>query len=369
MLTISGCEQEITEIFRTSKTREEVIQLLIKRFKLSYKQAEYIGHLQLNQLTKEGKDDLLAKQEEIKQKLAALKERFTKVDQQIIKDIDLLEKKYSPLAPRRTRLSNYIGYVKVAGGMIQYWDTEELLEILDTWKIENSEVHRYLTTNEFCYLCNDEFITDNIDIDLAKENACTEVFCSPYKLTDTVIIRDGKLFRIKDLVVINEPKSKYAFVGPKCVTISKTGIVQILPTSDIVLRKAISATGNNTDVVHIADGVGDNCIIVHVNETESNVVRIQWVTDGDRLSRSPVGKMKIIGVYATDVTPIINIPKEVLSRTNIYHIELPEGTAYLTPGKMFRIYLNSKKTDLADWSIKKDKDTGMYALVRATTEV
>lgn len=362
LMIINGHGEKITNIFHHAANVQEVVTVLMRQFPLSMTQAEYLSTLRLGQLTRKGKDELVKSHDEVKAKLKDLQRQFSHIDERMIEEVDHLEKKYRGSTPRKTKIADYAGFVKVLDGVIQYWDDAELQELIERWSVDAIEIYPYLKGSNVHYALTPEGIVEDDDAVLPKEMRAETILCATAKLTDTVMLREHKLLRIKGLwrPECNE-HVQVSWVGEHCLTLSKNGKIGIGSSVDIPIRRNLSAMGSSTDVIQVLNCPWSDVIVVHVNGSESNSVRIQRVKDGDRLLRSPVGVTHILGIYPVNQSFIINVPDKILNRVAIKHIIVPELGRAMSSGAAIRLFLNTKKTD-SGATIDKDKTTGLYKL-------
>jgi DNA gyrase/topoisomerase IV subunit A len=112
---------KVTNIVKTSAGDEEAIDKLMKAFAknhLSVLQAKYILTLSLSQLTRYGRDKLLADLDTVNKKIVANTEKFQDVDKIIMDDIVWIKDKYVNKIPRRCILPDYIGCLHMKTGII-----------------------------------------------------------------------------------------------------------------------------------------------------------------------------------------------------------------------------------------------------------
>jgi len=100
LLNIYDHTDEIIDFIKKSKTNSEIIDYLMKKFKLSQIQAESISNMQLKNLSRVSKETLIKSIEDLRNTIKELDEKIFHIDEEIIADLIKIKNKYN--RPRRT---------------------------------------------------------------------------------------------------------------------------------------------------------------------------------------------------------------------------------------------------------------------------
>lgn len=141
LLTIYDHMDEIINFIKNSKSNKEIIDFLIKKYKLSEVQAEAISNMQLKNLSRVSKETLIKTIENLKQTIKELDEKIFHIDDEIIEDLLKIKSKYG--RPRRTVVIDEAeereaqSSIAISNGMVVY--SHNQYAIFDTQSIVNGK--------------------------------------------------------------------------------------------------------------------------------------------------------------------------------------------------------------------------------------
>ena len=131
----------ILEFVKTLKDEKQFVDYLISKYELTPIQANAISNMKIHQLSKTSKEEILSQIEECKAKIAELDLKATKIDEEIIADLEKIKAKYG--RPRRTILTddnsdvNEITSIPMSNGMLLW--THNQYAIFDLNNIINGK--------------------------------------------------------------------------------------------------------------------------------------------------------------------------------------------------------------------------------------
>ena len=102
MLIIYDHMDDIITFIKKAKNKEEIVEHLAKKYKLTDIQADAIAEMKISQLTRVSKDNLIEQIKNMSEKIKELDEQLLTIDDEIMADLDTIGKKYG--RPRRTKL-------------------------------------------------------------------------------------------------------------------------------------------------------------------------------------------------------------------------------------------------------------------------
>lgn len=141
LLTIYDNVDDVINFIKKSNSTKEIIDFLMKKYKLSQVQAEAISNMQLRNLSRVSKTALIESIEKLKQTINELDEKIFHIDDEIIEDLIKIKNKYG--RPRRTLVideaeeSESRTSIPISNGMLMY--SHNQYGIFDTQSIVNSK--------------------------------------------------------------------------------------------------------------------------------------------------------------------------------------------------------------------------------------
>ncbi len=344
-IIIADHTDEVIKIIKESANREASIIPLVKRFKLSEFQAKYLSSLQLHQLTKQGKDDLLKQLNDIKQKIKDLQSSFTSVDEIVIKDIEFIKNKYLKKSDRRTTFDDFIGAVKIGDtGYIQFKSMTELSHIIYNFKNKETEVTLYPKGAYKLVAFKDNSIETDELLDMSKEFSAFDLHVLNYKPKSIVCMKDDAIFRLDEFLIKPIKDMKYASISEHFMFIDTSFKLCQGQYTDIQKRRIVSANGVSSNILCITPFVDDNMVVVHYNTKEPNTIKVERLKVGSTIKRQLMGKTKIIGIFRLNEPVVLNIPDEALSRCAIRHIYIKDWNSFFKDENYVQIFLSRKIT-------------------------
>lgn len=353
---IADHTNKVLKIFKEAENRAATIEPLCKTFHLSQYQAKFLSTLQLHQITHQGKEELLAKVEEIRKKINDLQQQFGRVDETICEQVLKIKEKYGKKSVRRTEFNRFNCALYVVGsGVIQAKDLSELSTLVGRWDARDTEIILYPTTKhkripydkDVAYAgIPSHFISRNYD--LQKEFPCDNYRVIPYYAKHTIVLnkKDKTMFRIPGgEAYTREPHLELYSVNDEFTGLDRSGNVKTIRYTEISKRGNISATGVKSDLIYIGYPVdqGEGLVLITANTKDPNVVTLELVKNGSKYNKLFFGETKFIGLYKLDDAVAFTVSKDVLMRCVIKHIYLKSLRPLMTKNRV-QILLNKKQT-------------------------
>lgn len=338
LVIIADHADEVYKIFRNAETKEDTIPILCKRFKLTLYQAKFISNLTLAQMTHRGRNDLLNDIEKNKQDIKDLQYRFINVDVAMIESIDKIDKKYSPKYPRKCVIPKYIGNVCYRdNGFMQIESMEEVEKILHYFDPELLTINLYDKGS----LVSLGFDSEGF-IDLPKQFKADYV--STFKGTPeytACVTHKGSLL-VEGLACKQGDAEQVVPISNRFIGINKQGYLMRMTVDKKYLRKSINTSPSMPDIIHVSNIDDDDVIVVHVNEKEPNIIRIDRRSGASKLSKIVVGKWHVVGVYKVNKPFVIPVPSNIRNRCSVRHVYVDNASNYVSEGSTLVINLNKK---------------------------
>jgi hypothetical protein len=280
----------------------------------------YIVETPIKILTTSSKLDLQRRKGELEKILNELLASFGRISEEMATEALRIKKKYP--TPRRTKIPNYVGYVRIGGGCIQINNVNEIPAIIEAFPKETLEIYIYdgpyqcrvgetgkLETGYIPKITTGDIYGIKVDLDLSPKS----------DRVITVNIVDGVACCVKGFIP-GLRKEGYFYTTPISKAIRRNGtIVTIDVTNEIALRKTI-CQGRSTDIVHIYPEPKCVHYILALNDSTPNIIVIQRVTpDKAKIAMNPVGSVHL--VHSIDKHCFLNIPAAFLNRSSIRVVE------------------------------------------------
>lgn len=344
LVVIADHADEVYKIFKNAENKEATVPILCKRFKLTNFQAKFIANLTLAQMTARGRNDLLTDIEKNRQAIHDLQITFTKVPDVIINSVQKIDDKYSSKYPRKTAIPQYKGYACYKDtGFMQFESIEELDHFIHDptchFDPELLDFHLYQGDGRLVAMgCGMQDST----IDLPKQMKASGIF--------KVKTRGSKYTAAsspKGTVVINELVGSVngynacVPVGDNFIGITKNGYLLSIDAKSRA-KKSTATDSTLRDVTFASQHELQDVVIVHVNDKEPNIVRIDRRDSPGKLSKIVVGNWKVIGVYRVDKPFMFSVPSETRSRCPIKHLYVDDITKWVKMNNTVTIHLNKK---------------------------
>ena len=344
LIVIADYTDEVLTIFKKAENREATIEPLCTRFKLSETQAKYLASLQMHQITKQGKDELLKELESIKAKINELQTKFTDIDNIIITDVHNIKKKYAPVTKRRLKYPNFIGAIQLPGsGFIQYETLDELAKLEKRWARSEFKIHGYPIGHTGLCIRNDDSTTIDTIIEHPKEFRATDIYAYKNKPKHTIQLGNGQIFRIPDIFFSDENGRRNTPVYDEFLALdAKNKLVQYKAT-DIVKRQSILAEGVKTNIVYVSSCHGEQAVVVFVNESKPNKIIFELVKTGSNMQFPGIGTLYIYGIFKLTDRVVFSIQPRHSFRCSIKHIYIPLLSDVMMGDTRVECFLNTRK--------------------------
>ena len=355
-VVIADHTNKVLRIFKEAENRAATIEPLCKTFRLTQYQAKFLSQLQLHQITHQGKEELIAKSEEVRKKIADLQQQFGRVDETICEQVMKIKEKYGKRCNRRTEYNRFTCALHILGsGVIQAKDLNDLSTLVGRWSSKDIEIILYPTTKHKKIPYDKDVAYANIpyqfttrEYDLQKEFPCDNYRVIPYYAKHTIVLntKDRTMFRIVggDQYTTNPHLLLYP-VNDEFTTIDRSGNVKTVRYTEISKRGNLNAMGVKSDLAYIGYPVdqGEGLVLITGNTKDPNVVTMELINNGSRCSKSFLGNTIYLGMYKLDESLAFTVPQEVIQRCAVRHLYLKSLRNLMTQ-KRVQIYLNRKVT-------------------------
>lgn len=358
LIIVVDNEALVHKIFRDADTVTDTIKPLCKKFQLTEFQAKYLASLTYAQITKQGKNELLKKKREVKHKIDKLQHEFISIDDRMIREVEEIQKKYTPLIKRKMQIPDHMGWVKIGTqGIVQYDTHEELMELVDTFGSDKVQIHEYPKNKFYKHLLKDGTVYTEGDVYMPKQLSGVNLCITKTKPTNIICYKKNTSYRLKIdnyTGCIPYKDTTYLPVGKQCLRIDKKGIVTIAPSSSFDLRKGADNIGIKDNLLYASPVINEQLIIIHGNKREKNCIRIEYVdvTKKNKITKLPIGKTEIMYVGSPTDKIVCSINHDVLYRCPVHHLVIDKPLELLGGKKLIRLELNKKKTN-GDIKFKK----------------
>ena len=356
---------DVYKIFKNAEDDADTINKLVIRFKdshLSRVQASYLSTLKFSQMTKKGRNDLLAELEQIKKDMEELQNKFHRVPELMIQSIEAFEEKFvnKPYKQakltfdlsRRCQIKKFIGAaIYKSNGYILVEDEKEFDQVLkDFTDPEELEFKLFDNLGQLISIGHEE----DIEGDLPKylKSSFVDKVLDP-KYTACICNGGGALIAEK-LIGRLDNMSMAKPIGKKFIAVHKNGSVTVEEVNDKVIRKNPAAGPTMKDVIYIEDYAMD-VVVAHANTSQPNVIvleRLDMSNGSAKLHKIPVGQWDIIGIYRIDKPRVyMNIPKEVRQRCVTRHLVMDDMNVLIQPNER-KFCVIGRSTNKSDFDIE-----------------
>jgi len=367
LIIVADNSDKVYEIFNTAASTDDAVIKLVHTFRdkaLTEYQAKFLASLQMHQLTKVGKEQLLADKDANLAKIKEFQVEFTKIPQRMKETVDFIGEKYGSKYPRKCKIVDYIGCLCYKGtGFIQAESLDELEHLQHTFGDE-SEIMLYQGSN-FGYSVDSTNIQDGSSVNHPKQFKANSFFMLNHRAKHTVGLNANGASVAEGFVCKDTAGTSFVPVASSFIAVYGDGIAELISVEKEHYRKNLSCVkASIPNVVYVDPLDVSDFVVVHVNTAEANIIKIDRITTKGKTSKIVVGKWKVLGVFDSSKPFIINIPGECRNRTPIRSIYLPAINDVLVVGKpatiqlgkkMFsdkvELVLRNKKSSL--WTIKK----------------
>ena len=338
LVIIADHTDEVIDIFKRSANKEETMRELGKAYNLTREQAEYVAGLQLHQITRQGKDDLIKALADVKEKIKEHQHKFENIDELIINAAKKVLNTYADECKRKTELPLYIGaiYIKEYSGVIQFETTTELIKLYHRWsKAFTVEV----------YLYNGTLITENMsdDRDLPKEFMANKFQSVSFTPKTCVTLKSGYIFRMEGVFPSADPKAISAYVDDKFTVVKRGFKLCTIDAESISKRASMDASGQRTDIVYFDGNLYKNALVAIVDTNAPNIVTLRIMKDGDTKPQPLMGRAKIIKMCELGNPLSLTIPEEFVTRCATRNLIIFDTLKFMSGHQELQINFNRKR--------------------------
>lgn len=317
---------------------DDAVTLLMKSFKLSYTQADYIVSSKLSILTKTGGEELRAEYERLLERFKELQESFDHIPDELIASIQALRKKHS--RERITEIPKYVGCVKIGSGYVQISDFSEIEELLVDFPRVPVRVMSYGNSGVMVIDSKGKVLTDP-----KEKYGEGDVFLTPSMSPHTVFLGDDKTgMCAKGILPPQTKNGQVIYTTKKSRILYKDGWVKSENVTDVLsIRKSISK-GSKTDIIAVYPNYKTTHFIAVLSDRDKDVITVY------RVSGEPEQKLVLNSVGTKCVFTSFNgndwyldVPEKFLSRSNVRLFHLNNVDRLLGDKDRIRIEVNVGK--------------------------
>jgi DNA gyrase/topoisomerase IV subunit A len=322
LIKIGNRVKEVVDLLLNCETTETAIPILCERFGLSKTQAYAIMEYKLANIPKLNHAELVARCQELIQRLNTLQAKFLNVADTIEEDCVAVRKKFPEYKHRISNGPTFIGAVCVTGGIIQFNTMEELFTLVELFAGVN-EIILYGPKTDFKAYLTQAGLVDESELDLPKEMAGELLYVGSKAPHYTVTLSaTGKIGVVDRLQLISNPKLVVQYVADQLTVITKQGVVEVINTSSLPMVADANKTGESSDIIHIAAPVTGKVVVVYCIKPAE--VKFGVVTVGEVI-RLPT-RSTVLTVVPHGHPVCCNIPDTCRNRVSVRYLALQDST-------------------------------------------
>jgi hypothetical protein len=335
-----------------NNNEETSVQLLQAQYGLTPFQANYVVDAALRILTTSSRATLEKSKTDLEKSLRDLRESFGKIPDEMAAEALAIKKKYP--TPRRTKIQNYVGYVRIGGGCIQFDNVDEIPSIIESFPKETLEIYIYNGPFQYRVTESGKLETGSIPKITMGDIYGINVDLHTTPKSDKVItvnIVDGVACSVKGFVP-GLRKEGYFYTTPISKVIRRNGVIDtVVVVNEISPRKNI-CRGSMTDVIYLYPDPKEVHYVLALNTTTPNIIAIQRVSpEKAKIAMNPSGTVLLVHSIGSHF--FLNIPQAYLSRNTTRVVEFLDLKALLNGNDHARI-------DIATMEAKKNKLIRLY---------
>lgn len=329
ILVLKDHDEEIIKIIRECDTSQEYIQALKVRFELTAYQASEIGKIPLDRIRKTSRENIVKDIEYVEQKIKEIDQDILDIPLFMKREIRILKDKHCTNLDKRTIYPTYKGFVITPEGYVQVQTIEEAK---NRCHFDNFQILILpYSACKYKYKKNalGKWDSDHPVLFRRYIEQC-ELTYLPVPATSTVVVNDTdglNIFRCNGTQsVINSQNLKsVAFCGDMVTTINKKGMVNIIDTNTLPLRRTMDAQGNKTDIIYVSGQAYQDMLIFCCNSSEPNVIRVSRIVNGKGKLNAYLGEGTVTYLIVPNTTEeLIFLPMaEIFNRMKPCHIYVP----------------------------------------------
>lgn len=338
LLAITDYKDEAVAIIK-SNTKLNGIALLMKRFDITDFQATFLAYSPLHSLSSTTVEENMAKKDSLETRLYEVKDSFAKIPEEIAAEAMAVKKKYN--SPRRTRIPDYIGYVRIGGGCIQYESAGEISQIIADFPKVEMEIHTY--DGPHLYKVSDATKLERGSI---PKITTGDIYGLKSNTVFTVNITEGTACCVKGFIPGLRTEG-YFYTTQRSRAIYRNGEIKTIDvTEEISVRKTI-CRGASSNIICVYPEIKQDHYVIALNEAMPNIVVLQKVSgDRSKIALSPSGEVRVL--HSTSKHIFMNVPQKFLNRNTTRVVEIVDAEKLLE-GK------SQVLLDIASAKVKQNK--------------
>lgn len=268
---------EVFTILRDKNlNQDQVVEKLENEFDLSRFRARILINTPIISANTNTRDKIEEEIDILEKKAIQLKESLKSSDDVIYRDAEYFKKKYGK--PRRTKISQYLGYVCISGKYIHMVDTvDEAKTILNNFP--DSTVHMYpdrrgiFDTTHVIYGGN----LTKIGMTLPPRITCGErIVYIPSSKPKTVCITKETASIAEGVIYPNDGSTTH-YVGDKFTGIFSDGEVQCMSSRDLKVRKGQGKRGTKSSLMYVIPSQYGEVVLVHMNKIDPTSITLSRI--------------------------------------------------------------------------------------------
>lgn len=295
-------------------SNEELILEIRKRYRLTYYQASQIeAKATLFGLSRTNREKLVEIRDKAYAKRTAIQAAFNQIVDLMIERAQSLKKRYG--TPRQTILPNYIGYVAVDGGCIQFERVEDIDGIITGFPKGDLKIHFYDGSHVVWVPPSGKAITNQIPRIVRGD--IYGLPCHPEKAW-TVNFSDGGEACCVPRFIPGSRDRGYEYTTSKSYVVRRNGLVQPVKIGDVISKRKNIGLGAKTDIIHVYPHTTDVHYVLVASDATPNEIRLRRIAQGGGAAAMvlPIdGKLHIVHHY-TGNDWFFSLPPGCLNRIN-----------------------------------------------------
>lgn len=337
LLTIVEHTDKVIKIIRQNSTPDAIAEL-VKAFGLTYFQAEHLTKAQLSTLSKTSKADLEKQYADQKEKVAALQESFNHIPKEIAQMAQDIKRRYAQ--GRISVMPEYIGYVSVQGGCIQFDSTREVEDILENFPGVPLSVHTY----DGPHVIQIDQDQQRWQVGSVSKYSTGDLYGLPFHGSSgyTVNIHKGTGCCVRG-VIPGLRSEGYCYTTKRSWALHRSGKIRNIDiTQEISMRKTISK-GSKSDIIHVYPHLKKaHYLLIACNGDPNNIILKKIDGEDTSVKLPPVGDIHAIHHY-TGRDWYFTLPEDFLNRVNARVFHITDAEKLLDGEAMVHIDLGQNK--------------------------
>lgn len=282
-------KDEVIAIMKTVTSVKDSHIKFQKAFDLTLRQCEILSAANLRTLSAYKKEDITNKIIEAKAEMDALVKSFNTIDEDIIKDVESIRKKYKNDPKYSSFEYAWKGCMYLHGkGMALFADDKEMYRLIDVFKKKPKSVYLFKGANRIVFRSSSsKVLADATDVSQLSPTYFASSLDMGFRGKTSLYLKNGR-WKTKF-----DEDSTHVCVSNRPLAITKTEIVQIS-------IKEVLAVKRKSPHMFLFDGsIDDEFYVVSLVSGNWNDLRIQKRKLGEKLIFDPSGTN-----YILDVIPV-----------------------------------------------------------------